>query len=355
MTGQASKARGTLPVMTDVARMAGVSHQTVSRVLNGHRSVAPATRARVQDAIDALGYRPNLAARALVTQRTRTIGVISVDISQFGPSRTLLAIEAAARESGYFVSFAGIEVVTRNHLTAAIDHLVNAGVDGLVCLAPVKSSADALEGLAALFPSIPIVTVAASVSFADSAVAVDQRAGGQVATRHLLDLGHRTVFHLGGPPAWLEAEARAQGWASILTERGLAVPAPLIGDWSATSGYVAGKQLAPAVATGEVTAIFVANDQMALGLMRALHEEGSRVPGRVSVVGFDDVPESRFFHPPLTTLQQDFTEIGRRCVLSLMARIAGNPPPDLVALQPHLVVRSSTAPPPSPHAARTEP
>jgi DNA-binding LacI/PurR family transcriptional regulator len=330
------------PVMADVARLAGVSHQTVSRVLNGHPSVNPQTRERVEKAIAQLGYRPNTAARALVTRSTRTLGIISVDTSNYGPSSTLFALEGAARAAGYFVNFVSLRHIDRRHMKEAVDHLMGAGVDGVVVIAPLRSAVEALRGLTT---DVPLVELEATDVFAETGIVVDQRGGAQAATRHLLDLGHQTVVHVAGPIGWLEAEARVRGWQSALADAGREVPDLLQGDWSPRSGYEAGQQLVGPASRGEVTAVFVANDQMALGLVRALAEGGISVPDDVSVVGFDDIPESAYYLPPLTTLRQDFGEVGRRCIELLVARIAGETLPVAPAIRPQLLVRASTAVP----------
>jgi len=342
MAAGAARERMRAPVMADVARLAGVSHQTVSRVLNAHPSVNPATRARVERAIAQLGYRPNTAARALVTRSTRTLGVISVDTSNYGPSSTLFAIEGAARAAGYFVNFVSLRDIDRVHMKEAVDHLMGAGVDGLVVIAPLRSVVEALRGLTT---DVPLVEVEASDLFAETGIVVDQRGGAQAATRHLLDLGHATVGHLAGPAGWLEAEARVRGWQSALGDAGREAPVMLQGDWSARSGYAAGRALVGPVQRGELSAVFVANDQMALGLLRAMAEAGVQVPRDLSVVGFDDIPESGYYQPPLTTLRQDFAEVGRRCIAVLLARIAGATPPTAPAIRPELLIRASTAPP----------
>jgi len=343
MAAGTSRERLRAPVMADVARLAGVSHQTVSRVLNAHPSVNPHTRERVETAIAQLGYRPNTAARALVTRSTRTLGVISVDTSNYGPSSTLFAIEGAARAAGYFVNFVSLRHVDRTHMKEAVDHLMGAGVDGLAVIAPLRSVVEALRGLTT---DVPLVEVEASDVFAETGLVVDQRGGAQDATRHLLELGHPTVVHVAGPPGWLEAEARVRGWQSALADAKREVPVMLQGDWSPRSGYEAGLELVGPVQRGEVSAVFVANDQMALGLLRALVEAGVSVPRDVSVVGFDDIPESAYYLPPLTTLRQDFGEVGRRCIDVLLARIAGGTLPAAPALRPELLIRASTAPPP---------
>jgi DNA-binding LacI/PurR family transcriptional regulator len=342
MTTHQPHERTRAPVMADVARLAGVSHQTVSRVINAHPSVNPETRVRVETAIAQLGYRRNTAARALVTRSTRTLGVISVDTSNYGPSSTLFAIEGAARAAGYFLNFVSLRDVDRRHMSEAIDHLMGAGVEGLVAIAPLRAAVEALRGVSV---EVPLVEVEATDVFAETGVVVDQRGGAQTATRHLLGLGHDTVLHVAGPTGWLEAEARVRGWQSALADAGREVPDVLEGDWSPQSGFEIGQTVIDRVRSGEVTAIFVGNDQMALGLIRALVEAGVSVPGDVSVVGFDDIPESAYYLPPLTTLRQDFAEVGRRCIHLLLDRIAGNPGPAGPAIQPELLVRASTAAP----------
>ena len=325
--------------MADVARLAGVSHQTVSRVVNGHPSVHPATRSRVERAISQLGYRRNPAARALVTRRTGTIGVISVDTANYGPASTLFGIEEAARAFGHFVSFVSLRVVDRQHMRDALDHLMTANVDGIVVIAPIRAAVDSVAGIPA---DLPVLVVGEPASGAEVSVGIDQEYGARLATRHLLDLGHRTVHHVRGPHDWLEAEARVRGWQAELSSRGAqALPCPL-GDWSPKSGHAAGRALA---ADPAVTAVFVANDQMAMGVLAAFHEAGRSVPADVSVVGFDDIPGAAYLRPGLTTIRQDFAEVGRRCMEHLLARMHGGTPERGGVVLPELVVRGSTAPP----------
>ena len=333
-----STPRTRTPVMADVAAMAGVSHQTVSRVLNDHPYVTPETRERVTRAIAELGYRRNPAARALATRRSRVLGVVTTGASQFGPANTLLGMEEQARASGYFVCLVSLPQVDREEMRGALEHLCEAGVDGVVVLAPVQASVDAASGLSV---GVPLVVVQGSTEAHRNVV--DQSLGARLATRHLLALGHRTVHHVRGAADWLDADARLQGWRSELEEWQAPVPDVLCGDWSAASGYAAGRQLA---ADPAVTAVFVANDQMAVGVLLALAEAGRAVPDQVSVVGYDDIPEAAFLHPPLTTVRQDFPEMGRRCVQRLTAMIDGLPLTLEVSVAPELVLRTSTAPPP---------
>jgi DNA-binding LacI/PurR family transcriptional regulator len=324
-------------VMADVARLAGVSHQTVSRVLHDSPRVRPETRSRVIAAMEQLRYRPNTMARALVTGRSMTLGVVSFDTTLYGPASTVLGIERAAHDAGYFVSLASVRSLDATSVRTAMQRLRDQGVDGIAVVAPMASAAGALDELPA---GPPVVVAEAGAGAAVPAVTVDQVAGAMAATEHLLALGHRTVRHLAGPQDWPEAQRRVAGWRAALAAAGAVPGAVLEGDWSPRSGYELGGRLAE---DPEATAVFVANDQMALGLLRRLHEAGRAVPGDVSVVGFDDIPEAAYFTPPLTTVHQDFNEVGRRSVDLLLRRIAGeNLAEPSVTVAPHLVLRSST-------------
>lgn len=328
------------PAMTDVARVAGVSHQTVSRVLNGHPNVRESTRERVLAAIDQLAYRRNHAARALVTRRTETLGVVAFDTTLYGPASTLFGVEQAAREAGYFLSIVSLKAITRNTVDDALSYLTGQSVDGLIVIAPQRQ---AVEALAAVPPDMPVVAVEGGRAPDQPVVCVDQAEGAATVTRHLLELGHRTVWHVSGPLDWLEAEGRLDAWRSTLEHAGADVPEPLHGDWSPRSGYEAGQRLA---GRDDVSAVFVANDQMALGLLRAYREAGVDVPGRVSVAGFDDIPEAEFFSPPLTTVRQDFAEVGRRSISVLLDQIGGRQVESpRVVVPAKMVVRASTAEP----------
>lgn len=328
------------PVMADVARLAGVSHQTVSRVLNDHPNVRAETRTRVMRAIDQLGYRRNLVARALVTKHSRTLGVVSFDTTLYGPASTVYGIEQAARDAGYFVSIVSLRTIDRAGVNDAIGYLAEQGVDGIVVVAPQRSAARALDDLPA---GMPAVAVEGWHQGDVSVVSVDQIEGARLATSHLLDLGHETVWHVSGPADWLEAEGRTEGWRTVLTAAGRPVPGVLTGDWSPRSGYQAGKHLA--AMAGDVTAVFVGNDQMALGLLRAFTEEGVKVPEQISIVGFDDIPESEFFSPPLTTIKQDFGAVGRRSIDVLLRQIESGEPfaHERLVVPPQFVLRGSTA------------
>lgn len=336
----------TAPTLADVARVAGVSHQTVSRVLNDHPSVLPATRKRVQAAIEQLSYRRNVAARALVTRRSQTLGVISFGAPLYGPMSTVYSIERAAREAGYFVAIATADALTSTTLREAVSQLTDQGVEGIVVIAPVR---EAIEALQSVRGTLPIVAVEGGVAPGFPVVSVDQELGARTATRHLLDQGVDTVWHVTGPSDWLEAEARIKGWREELTLSGHTAPDPLPGDWSPAAGYAAGRELAE---RRDVQAVFVANDQMALGLLRAFHEVRLRVPEDVIVAGFDDIPEAAYFPPPLTTIRQDFATVGRRSIDLLLEQVAGSNSAEVrVLVAPQLIIRQSSARPNAPHVA----
>lgn len=328
------------PSMADVAARAGVSHQTVSRVLNDHPSVRPETRARVVDAIAELGYRRNTAARALVTRRTATIGVVTSGSALFGPTSTLIALENAARDAGYFVSVATVARWEVEAMSRTLDHFMDQGVDAVVVVA---GHDDAVAAVRRFTSPVPVVMVGPPEPLGEGlhTVAVDQYTGARLATRHLLDLGHRDVVHVAGPADWLDARRRVLGWQDELRAAGRRPGEPVAGDWTADRGYEVGCRML----TGPLpSAVFAANDQLALGLLRAFAEAGVAVPGEVSVVGFDDVDGSAHFHPPLTTVRQGFRELGERCLRMLLDVLGGGGHGAVDLVAPRLVVRASTGP-----------
>ena len=338
MSANPSRGGGRRAVMYDVARLAGVSHQTVSRVINGSQQVRPETRDRVLAAMEKLDYRPNSVARALVTGRSRTLGVVTFDTSLYGPASTLVGVERAALAEGYFVSVVSLESLERSAVVRAVQRLRALGVDGILVIAPHLAAASALWDLPA---DLPVVALEAGPEDAVPLVTIDQYQGARLATEHLLGLGHSTVHHIAGPDDWYEAQQRVEGWRDALDAAGAQSAAPLRGDWSPRSGYELGREL---LAQPEVTAVFAANDQMALGLLRALHEAGREVPGDVSLVGFDDIPEAAYFTPPLTTVRQDFNEMGRRSLHLLLEEIeAGERSLRRLSVAPTFVERASTA------------
>jgi DNA-binding LacI/PurR family transcriptional regulator len=369
----------------DVAKAAGVSHQTVSRVLNEHPSVRPATKQKVLDAMRDLNYRPNLAARALVTSRSRIIGILSTSSGEYGPASSIAGVEAAARGRGYSVNIANADGSDQASIDEALNHLVDLSVEGLVVVAP---QLHVLSALSVRSFGIPYVTLqrlgdergvraqadsggrgcatrvgsgnhggatrvdsggvgrdastideTAALPGRPAQLAFDQVDGARMATAHLIGLGHRRIAHVSGPADWIDASSRLAGFQMEMAEHGLDADVVIDGDWSATSGYRAARDL---LHRG-VTAVFSSNDQMALGLLHAFHDAGLELPRDLSVVGFDDIPEAEHFWPPLTTVRQDFDELGRRCVAQLLGDGSIEP-----SVDPTLVERGSTAPPPFP-------
>jgi DNA-binding LacI/PurR family transcriptional regulator len=327
------------PVMEDVASLAGVSHQTVSRVLNAHPNVTARTRERVERAIAELGYRPNTAARSLVTRQSQAIGVLAAGTAHYGPANTLLGVQQAARNEGYSVSMASLSAVTPAGIHNALEHFLRQPVDGIVVIVPHEAM---LTSLRTITMAVPLVAVGFGADERLTVAAVNQRAGAALAVQHLMDLGHASIAHISGPPDWIDATARTEGWRRTLQQAWLPDAVLVQGDWSAESGYRAGLKLA---ASDSVTAVFAANDQMALGALRAFSEAGLRVPEDISVVGFDDQPEAAYFVPPLTTVNQGFKELGARCIRMLLSEMAQGHSGAASVLNPKLVVRGSTAPP----------
>jgi DNA-binding LacI/PurR family transcriptional regulator len=326
--------------MTDVARLAGVSHQTVSRVLNDHPNVREQTRLRVRAAIAELGYRPNRAARTLVTGRSQVIGAVALSPTLYGPASMLSAFEQAAAAAGFAVSVGSVRTLDRRSIADAVERHLDQRVAGIVIIAPVVSANAALDDLPA---DVPLVAIDGDPRRSGALVTVDQEAGGYEATRCLLAAGHRTVWHVSGPADWFDAAGRVQGWRRALAEAGAEVPPLVPADWSAAAGYRAGQMLARMV---EATAVFTANDHLALGLLRALHERGRRVPEDVSVVGFDDVPEAAYYVPPLTTIRPDFDAVARASLELLLRQIDAEESVDeRRTVVPTLVQRASVASP----------
>ncbi|MFF6961325.1 MULTISPECIES: substrate-binding domain-containing protein [unclassified Streptomyces] len=339
MKNQSARDASRPPGMADVARVAGVSAQTVSRALAGHPNVQDKTRAKVLAAVDQLGYRRNNAARMLSSGRSRTIGVVTLQTSFYSRTALTLGIERAAQEAGYAVSTATTASLDTSAIESSMLRLADQHVEGVVLAVPLIHVSRQIEQLTS---AVPTITVDGSRTSATEVVAVDQSAAARLATRHLLDLGHETVWHVAGPGEWLDAASRSQGWRAVLEAEGRTVPPELTGDWSPASGYRNGLILGR---IPDVTAVFVASDEMAFGVIRALHELGRRVPEDISVVGVDDIALAEYCSPSLTTVAQPFAEMGALAVSHLMRYIAD---PDATlepaSVEPTLVVRASTAP-----------
>ena len=325
--------------MTDVARVAGVSAQTVSRVLSGHPNVQQKTRAKVLAAVEQLGYRKNNAARVLSSGRSRTIGVVQLQTSFYSRTAIAVGIEQAARAAGYSVSAATSPSLDASSIEEAMSRLADQGVEGIILALPLVHSTKAIEEIT---KATPTITIDGSRTSATEIVAIDQSQAARIATQHLLDLGHKTVWHVSGPSGWLDALSRGEGWRRTLEDAGITPPPALEGDWSPASGYRNGLILGR---IPEVTAVFVASDEMAFGVIRAFHELGRRIPEDISVVGVDDIALAEYCSPSLTTVAQPFAEMGELAVQHLL-RYMADPEVTLApaSVEPHLIVRSSTGP-----------
>lgn len=323
--------------MFDVAKHSGVSHQTVSRVLNNSSGVSEKTKAKVTAAINELGYTRNLAARALVTGKTFTIGVVSFDSGLYGPSSMLHAIQSAAKDEGYGVILTSIRDLDKKALAGGIDELTNARVDGIVVIAPQSSDLKEFKGLDV---KLPLVAPQSPNRKEIPTVNIDQYHGAQIAVEHLISLGHKKIAHIAGPADWFDASQRLQGWKDSLVKNGLSAQHQYPGDWTSQSGYEGTKEVLKAKG---ITAIFAANDAMAIGVLRALHELKVRVPEDVSVVGFDNTQESNMLIPGLTTVDQDFSRLGHELLSLLIRKITGEEDSRKASIiTPKLMIRQSS-------------
>ncbi len=332
----------------DVARQAQVSPGTVSNTLTGKRPVSSAARSRVLQAVEELGYHPNVLARSLVNRRSETIAVVTSGIEYFGPSRTLAGIEQEAGALGYSLLLELIPSSDEAQAQLTLANIVARQVDGIIWAVPEIGANRAWVLPERLHKLPPIIFLSMARTNGVSLIAVDNRAGARLATQHLIDLGRHTIGFVGGPPDWWESRERRAGWEEVLRQAGLPCARTLAedGDWSAASGERGFGCLR--ARQPNIDAVFAANDQMALGVLRAAHLAGCRVPEDLAVVGFDDIPESAFFWPPLTTVHQHLAAAGRLAVTELqrliVARLAGAPAgePSDITLQPELVVRESS-------------
>lgn len=328
------------PGIAEVAKVAGVSYMTVSRVVNGREGVGQATRDRVLKLIDELGYRPNAAARALRTGRSRSIGIICFATPLHGPASYLFSVEQAARSHGFSVSIITLDVLDSAAVYQALTELRELAVEAIIVIAPHRISGEALRDRPI---DIPVVAIWGPEETAVPVTGLDHTRAAAMVTQYLLDLGHPTVHHVSGPADWTGSDLRVTGWRQTLEAAGREIPPVRQGDWLASSGYRAGLEL---LTDPAVSAVFLSNDQMALGLMAAARELGRRIPEDLSVVGYDNEPGSAYFVPPLTTVNQDFALVGRRAFALAEELIeSGEPASSQVdALVPTFVERQSAGP-----------
>ncbi|MFD4960657.1 LacI family DNA-binding transcriptional regulator [Microbacterium sp. NPDC058389] len=332
-----SRARASI---ADVASHAGVSAQTVSRVANGRASVRPETRDRVLASMRALGYRPNSAARNLKSGRFRSIGFVTFNLTSVGNALTMNAVAAACEAAGYTTTLLPLTEPTQHGVAGAFGRLEEQAVDGIILVMSAEVGSIHDTGFAG---GVPLVVVDADAPVPYTNVDTDQEQGARSAVQHLLDLGHRDIVHLTGPADSFPSRRRADAFREAMRDAGQETRPVMVGDWSAASGLERMREL---LATGPPpTAVFAANDHMALGVLNALHEAGLRVPHDVSVVGFDDTAEAALYWPPLTTVHQNLDEVGRRAASILLGLIDGAPDLGRRTVVPtELVVRASTGP-----------
>lgn len=330
------------PTIYDVARVASVSHQTVSRFLRGNTSLKAGTRERVESAIAELGYRPNSTARALATSRSYRIGALVYELQELGPSLIAKGATDQARDSGYLLDIVALDPEDDDAIAHAIGLLDDQHLAGILALAPTHRLRDALR---AADYQVPLVIDAEGEYDGSPETDTLNTIGTRLAVEHLIELGHTRILHISGPHEWISAANRLSAYRRSLHAAGLSVFEPIEGDWSAASGYAAARAMPT---TAGITAVVIANDQMALGALRAFNEMGLRVPEDISVVGFDDIPESEFMIPPLSTIRLDFAEQGRFAVETLVAKIEGREAPIMpAAMTATLVSRNSISAPPA--------
>lgn len=303
------------PSMADVAEIAGVSHQTVSRVLNNKGIVRPETRERVLEAIRETGYRRNETARALATNRSKVIGIITPTFVHYGPATTLLSLQLAANDIGYIVSVATLYEFSPESLRHALDQFLSQNVAGIVVIAPVTQIAHELENVDLPVPTICIASAWITPHSRLTRIGVEQRGGVHALIGHLAASGCRTIGHIGGPVEWFDALEREAAWRDAMASHHLEFGPILRGDWTASSGYT----LTRGLLEGSLPdALFVANDQMALGALHACAEAGVGVPETLRIVGYDDEDTSAYLTPSLTTVKQNFQQLGSEAIAALI-------------------------------------
>jgi LacI family transcriptional regulator len=331
----------------DVAKAAGVSTQTVSRVMNKFSYVSEETRQRVEGVVERLGYHPSTLARSLIQQRSYTLGIVTYGLKYIGPSRTLNGIADQADKLGYTLMMKELDNFATSHIDEVIDSLLARQVDGIIWAVPEIGDNHAglderLENI-----SIPVIFLATEPRKGISSVVIDNYQGALMATQHLLDIGKKRIGHISGPLSWWEAQERKRGWRDTLSKNGMDASEHKCaeGNWSSASGENAFMQLLDSYP--DMDAIFVGNDQMALGVLRQSHCQGIRIPDQLAIVGFDNIAESAYFYPSLTTVYQNLQQLGEQAVQNIVDLIKSHQenkilPPRSIFLKPTLIVRESS-------------
>jgi DNA-binding LacI/PurR family transcriptional regulator len=320
----------------DVAERAGVSHQTVSRVLNNHPNLKLSTREKVEMAIRELEYHPSHAARQLVTSQSNLIGLLLTESDLYGPSSILNAMEREARSAGYSVLSISILADDPQSWQEGIEQLRRLDIDGVMTIALPQI---VIDEVSKAIPRVPLVVIDTEPSEEFDVINIDNVNGAQFAINHLIEYGHTKIVHVSGPANAYEAQMRRRGYE--LSMKGANLDSEVIeGDWSIETGFRIGKELA--MRSDLPTAIFCANDHLALGILKALHLAGIHVPSEVSLIGFDDIPESSYFSPALTTIKQDFNSLGMTAMNKLLSQLKESSDHETLMIQPILVVKEST-------------
>ncbi len=342
--------RKTRVTIIDVAQAAGVSKQTVSRVLNERPDVSPETRQHVQAIIDQLGYRPSAVARSLIQQRSYTLGVVTAGLKYIGPSQTLNGIADKAAQQGYAVLLTELPSFDAADTRPTVEALLTRQVDGILwAVQEVGENRAWLEDQSASLP-VPVLFLTMAQRPDLSIVSVDNFAGARMATEHLISAGCRSIGHISGPLDWWESRQRKEGWATALRQAGREIDDShwTEGNWSSRSGAAAFETLLAQYPL--IDGVFAANDQMALSVLRIAHQKGRRVPQDLAVIGFDGMAESAYFWPSLSTINQNQHELGCIAVEKIVQMIAAHQnqasiPPEYTRLQPELIIRESTTKP----------
>lgn len=334
--------------ISQVAKEAGVSSQTVSRVINNRQEITPETRRHVQDVIKRLGYRPNAIARSLSQRRSQTLGVAASGLEYYGPSHSLIGVEQGATEQGFSILLNLLHQTENENVEQIVNGLISRQVEGIIWAVPEIGSNRVWFREIVPQLAIPVIFLNTQSNETLHVVEINNRNGGYMATKHLLERGYRKIGLIAGPLTWWTARERRRGWQEALTAEGIPFNDSQVaeGDWSAESGERGLYELSEKFP--DVQAVFACNDQMALGLMRAARKLGKRIPEDLAVLGFDDIPESAFFFPPLTTIRQNLYQLGHMAVQTFVrireAEQKGEPiiPAQTQWLQPQLVIREST-------------
>jgi len=332
----------------DVAAAAGVSYQTISRVLNGRPDVSDETRQRVLEIVQQMDYQPSAAARTLTKGRSMTIGVVASGLQYFGPSQTLVGVESYASQMGYSLMLQLAQDPELDDFERIFDELLTHQVAGVIWTVPeIGSNHSWIRNTIPRLP-VPVIFTNATPAPGISVVQIDNLTGGHIATRHLLEQGYQNLGIITGPPTWVAAQDRLEGWRQELVEAGR-TPQPFQiaeGDWSTESGERAFEELVQKYP--DMDAVFASNDQMALGVLQVIYRGRKRVPRDMALVGFDDIPQAAYFFPSMTTIRQDMIEVGKLAMQSLARLIETYQhrnqahPPEVHLVQPSLVVRDSS-------------